>query len=66
VSVDDDLVDELTAIVAVELPHGKGRDALMSLRAAKVQRWALLRREYREIQPEATSVAVRVYWPEVV
>jgi hypothetical protein len=40
----------------------------MSLRAAKVQRWALLRKENREIQPEATSAAVRVriYWPEVV
>jgi hypothetical protein len=39
----------------------------MSLRAAKVQRRALLRREYRQIQPKATSVAVRVriYWPEV-
>jgi hypothetical protein len=32
----------------------------MSLRAAKVQRWALLRREYRQLQPEAASAAVRV------
>ncbi|MFP3089704.1 hypothetical protein LQZ21_05190, partial [Treponema sp. TIM-1] len=47
---------------------GKGRVAWMSLSALKVQRWALLSREYRDIQPEATSVAVRVriYWPEVV
>jgi hypothetical protein len=31
----------------------------MSLRASKVQQWTLLRREYRQIQPEAISVAVR-------
>ena len=47
---------------------GKGRPEWMSLRAVKVQRRALLRRENREIQPEATSVAVRVriYRPEAV
>jgi hypothetical protein len=40
----------------------------MSLRALKVRRRALLRRENRELPPEAMSVAVRVriYWPEVV
>jgi hypothetical protein len=38
----------------------------MSKREAKVQRRALLKREYRPIQPEATSVRVRIYWPEVV
>jgi hypothetical protein len=32
------VVDELTAVVAMEVPHGKGR-------AAKVRRRALLRRE---------------------
>jgi hypothetical protein len=39
----------------------------MSVRDWKVQIWALLRREYRQIQPDATSVAVnvRIYWPEV-
>jgi hypothetical protein len=43
-----------------------GRPAWMSLRALKVQRRALLGREYRHNQPEATSAAVRVriYWPE--
>jgi hypothetical protein len=40
--------------------RGKGRDAWMSLRAAKVQRWALLRRENRQIHPEVTSVRVRI------
>jgi hypothetical protein len=40
--------------------RGKGRLEWMTLRASKVQRWALLRRENRKIQPEAMSVAVRV------
>jgi hypothetical protein len=46
---------------------GKGRGEWMSLRAAKVRRWALLRGSRGKIQPEATSVAVSVgiYWPEV-
>jgi hypothetical protein len=40
----------------------------MSLRASKVQRRDLLRRETKEIQPDETSVAVRVriYRSEVV
>jgi hypothetical protein len=40
--------------------RGKGRFAWMSLRAVKARRGALLRREQRRIQPEATAVAVRV------
>jgi hypothetical protein len=37
------------------------------IKGGKSPAWALLRREYRQIQPEATSVAVRVriYRPEV-
>jgi hypothetical protein len=74
VPVGDDLVDKFGAVIARKLcfrwnsRRGKGRVAWMSLRESKVQRWALLRRENRQIQPEATSVAVRVriYWPEVV
>jgi hypothetical protein len=47
---------------------GRGTVFLMSERERNVQEWALLKREYRQIQPEATSVAVRerMYWPEVV
>jgi hypothetical protein len=63
--VDDDLVDKFGAVIARKLcfrwnsRRGKGRVAWMFMRAAKVQRRALLRREYRQIQPEAISVAVR-------
>jgi hypothetical protein len=56
-----DLVDKLAAVIARKLcfrwnsTRGKGRVEWMSLRAAKVQRRALLRREKRQIQPEAAS-----------
>jgi hypothetical protein len=40
---------------------GRGTAVLMSARALKVQECALLRRERSSIQPEATSVAVKVW-----
>jgi hypothetical protein len=59
VPIEDDLVDKLVVIVAMELPEGDGLVTWMSLRAAKVQRWALLRREYKHIHPEGILVAVK-------
>jgi hypothetical protein len=57
------VVDKLRAIIAVKL--GDGQES--AERALKVQEWALLRRERSSVQPETTSVTVKVwtYWPWV-
>ena len=61
------VIDKFRAIITVDSKTGKGTVFLISERALNVQEWALLRRERSSVQPEATSVAVKVwtYWPVV-
>jgi hypothetical protein len=44
----------------MKLQNGKGTEFLRSGRDWNVPVWALLRRKYRRIRPEAASVAVNV------
>ncbi|MDR2393133.1 MAG: hypothetical protein LBD93_03105 [Treponema sp.] len=55
------MVDKCTAAIAVKLPKGKRQAAVNILESFKSPGVGLGKeREYRQIQPEATSVAVRV------
>jgi hypothetical protein len=66
------VIDECTALIARKFcfrwnsKTGRGTEFLLPLRDGNVPVGALLRREYRHNQPEATTVAVKVgrYRPE--
>jgi hypothetical protein len=55
------VIDTCTAVIAVELPLGKGVVFLMSVMTLNVQAWALLEERPEFYPAEATLVAVKVW-----